>query len=144
MSGAVAAAGVAVAAAWERRPADARRPVRARQVAGGLLVRWLGLEAAAHRLVVRPTLALAQVLARADDRAVDGVVRAIAAGTLALAGLSDRRLERGVDGAVRGIGSVSRRLGRLARRPQTGLVHQYYAQAVAVLAALVIVVLLVR
>ena len=141
-SGALAAAGVVFAAAWEQRRAGVRRPVGSGD--GGLLGRWLGLEAVAHRTFVGPTLMLARALARVDDRAVDGVVRAVAVGTLALARLSDRRLERRVDGAVREVGSVSRRLGRLARRPQTGLVHQYYAQAVTVLAALLIIVLLVR
>lgn len=49
-----------------------------------------------------------------------------------------------VAGAVRGVGGASRALGRLARRPQTGLLHQYYAQAVTVLAVFAVFLLLVR
>jgi hypothetical protein len=109
-----------------------------------LLAGWLGLEAAAHRLVVRPTMALARALSTVDDRVVDGAVRAVASGTVGAARLADRRLEEAVDGAVGAVARAARRLGALARRPQTGLVHQYYAQAVTVLAALVVLVLLVR
>jgi NADH:ubiquinone oxidoreductase subunit 5 (subunit L)/multisubunit Na+/H+ antiporter MnhA subunit len=104
---------------------------------------WLGLEPMVHRLVVRPTLSVARVMAGFDDRVVDGVVRGVSAATLASARLANRRWEGAVSGAVGAVAEGSRRLGRLARRPQTGLVHQYYAQAVTVLAALV-VVLLVR
>jgi streptogramin lyase len=56
----------------------------------------------------------------------------------------DRRGEGAVDGAVRGIADGARALGRLARRPQTGQVHQYYAQAAAALAVLALVVIVVR
>jgi hypothetical protein len=49
-----------------------------------------------------------------------------------------------VDGLVRRLAVAARRLGDLARRPQTGLVHQYYAQAVAVLGAAVLLLLLLR
>lgn len=80
---------------------------------------WLGLEAAAHAVVVRPVLALADVLARFDDGALHG-------------------------GAVRGVATGARRLGQLARRPQTGQLHQYYAQVAAVLAAAVVLLLVVR
>ncbi len=50
----------------------------------------------------------------------------------------------GVDGAVRGLARATRRAGAAARRPQTGLLHQYYAQAVAGLALLFALLLLVR
>src|SRR5699024_5583998 len=39
---------------------------------------WLGLEAAAHAVVVRPSLALAHALARFDDQVVDRSVNALA------------------------------------------------------------------
>jgi hypothetical protein len=60
----------------------------------------------------------------------------------AFARVVDTRVEWSVDGVVRALGRGFRALGRLARRPQTGQLHQYYAQAVvalAVLAALLIV-----
>ena len=104
---------------------------------------WLGLEAAARAAVVRPVLATAAGLARVDgglDRAVDGIARLVrrAAGAL------DRRGELSVDGVVRGVAAGSRALGRLARRPQTGQLHQYYAQSAAVLALLALLLILVR
>jgi NADH-quinone oxidoreductase subunit L len=40
------------------------------------------------------------------------------------------------------IAAGARRLGRLARRPQTGVLHQYYAQLVVALAALALLLLL--
>ncbi|MCT2181001.1 hypothetical protein M3E18_10730, partial [Kocuria sp. p3-SID1433] len=42
--------------------------------------------------------------------------------------------DAGLDGAVEGLAGRVRRAGRLARAPQTGAVHQYFLQAVAVLA----------
>lgn len=161
VSAALAVAGVAVAAVWTRRiaavPVEGRRSPdvsltggpRSRAVAapgrvGGWLSRWLGLEPAAHRLVARPTMALASALAAADDRVVDGAVRGAARATESAARLADRRLEWTVDAAVRAVARGARRLGVLARRPQTGQLYQYYAQAAAVLAVLAILVLLVR
>jgi hypothetical protein len=89
-------------------------------------------------------MALASALAAVDDRVVDGAVRAAARATESAAGLADRRLEWTVDAAVRVVAGAARRLGVLARRPQTGQVYQYYAQAVAVLAVLAVLVLVVR
>jgi NADH:ubiquinone oxidoreductase subunit 5 (subunit L)/multisubunit Na+/H+ antiporter MnhA subunit len=109
-----------------------------------LLASWLGLERAAHAVVVRPVLGLARALARFDDRVLDRGVTAAARGTVGLARALDRRGEGAVDGAVRGIADGARVLGRLARRPQTGQVHQYYAQAAAALAVLALVVIVVR
>lgn len=105
---------------------------------------WLGLEAAARAVAVRPTVALARTLARFDDDVLDRSVHAVAAATLVLAGYARRLDDRGVDGVVRDVAAGARRLGALARRPQTGQVHQYYAQAVVGLAAAVVILLLVR
>lgn len=131
----------------------------------GWAVRWLGLEAAAHAVVVRPSLGLAHALARFDDLVLDRAVTA-AAGAVpvlarAAARFDDRALDTGVeatahaadatgrgaarldddvvDGAVEGLAGRVRRLGQLARAPQTGAVHQYFLQAVAVLAVGVMV-----
>ena len=126
---------------------------------------WLGLEAAAHAVVVRPALGLGHALARFDDLVLDRAVTA-AAGAVpvlarAAARFDDRVLDAGVgatahaaaatgrdaarldddvvDGAVEGLAGRVRRLGQLARAPQTGAVHQYFLQAVAVLAVGVMV-----
>ncbi|MEK6440941.1 NADH-quinone oxidoreductase subunit 5 family protein [Pseudonocardia sp. T1-2H] len=143
---------VAAAATWavlSRRRGAGREPSGpARAGRGsGLLASWLGLESLARTLVARPTVALASALARFDadvlDRAVDGSARAV----VRLAGLLDRRGEPAVDGAVGAVAAGARTLGRWARRPQTGQLHQYLAQlsiGVAALAALALFVIVVR
>jgi NADH:ubiquinone oxidoreductase subunit 5 (subunit L)/multisubunit Na+/H+ antiporter MnhA subunit len=112
-----------------------------------LLASWLFLERAAHAVVVRPTLALASGLARFDDRVLDRAIHGAAHATVRAARALDLRGEPSVDGAVRAIAAGARTLGRWARRPQTGQLHQYYAQAsvgFAALAALAIVLIVVR
>lgn len=108
------------------------------------LAGWLGLERAAHALLVRPTLVMARGLARFDDEILDRGVDQAARATITAARLLDRRGERSVDGAVRGVAAGARALGRWARRPQTGQIHQYYAQAAAVLAVLALFLIVVR
>lgn len=135
-----------------------------------LLRSWLGLEAASTATVLRPTLALANGLAQVDDRILDrgvaGAARLVHGAARGLArsddGLLDRGVDasatlavrtadrvgrgdlRGVDGAVSALAAATRRLGVLARRPQTGQLHQYYAQAAVVLAVLLLIVLIGR
>ena len=102
---------------------------------------WLGLEHAARTVLVRPVDAIAGGLARFDDRVLDGSVRAGAAVSTAFARVVDARVEWSVDGVVRAVARGFRALGRLARRPQTGQLHQYYAQAVVALAVLAVLVI---
>ncbi len=130
---------------------------------------WLSLETAARRGLVGPTDRLAAQLARFDDRVLDRGLEAVAHGGRALAtGLArfdDRVLDRGVevvanggrllatglarfdrtglDGAVEGLALSLRRLGRLARRPQTGQLHQYYLQSAAVLVVAALLLVLI-
>lgn len=122
----------------------ARTPVLRPLERPALLRGWLGLETLAERGVVRPTLGLARGLAAFDDRVLDRSVVRTAEGCTALA----RRLGaldlRGIDGAVQALAGGVRRLGAAARRPQTGLLHQYYIQAVSVVAAAVVVLVVVR
>lgn len=105
--------------------------------------RWLGLQQAASALVTRPTLALGAAAARFDDRVLDRgaaqAARAIALLARWAAHVDQRRVDRMVEVAAAGL----RQLGHLARRPQTGQLHQYYLQAVVVLVvgAVVLVVL---
>jgi hypothetical protein len=61
---------------------------------------------------------LARSAARLDDDGIDEVVRAIAAG--------------------------ARRLGQLARRPETGQLYIYYAEAAVAFAVLALVFIFVR
>ncbi|RSN59726.1 proton-conducting transporter transmembrane domain-containing protein [Actinomadura sp. WAC 06369] len=114
--------------------------VRVRAPAWGL--HWAYLERAAHAGVVRPVLALARGLARFDDRVVDGTVAAIARGGRRAAEFAARDAEPRVDGVVAAVGRGARALGALARRPQTGQVHMYYAQAAVMLAVLVLIAVL--
>lgn len=142
LSGALAGAAV-LATVGPGRVAGAAR-VMAPAPLHGWLDRWLGLEGAVHQVVVRPTLRLARALSRFDDGVVDrGVWATARLGRAAARGLA-RYDDTVVDGAVLGIADGARRLGALARRPQTGLLHQYYAQAAIGLAALVVVFILAR
>ncbi|EFG79844.1 hypothetical protein HMPREF0591_0240, partial [Mycobacterium parascrofulaceum ATCC BAA-614] len=105
---------------------------------------WLGLERAAHILVVRPTFGLARILARFDDRMLDRVVEATATRSVRAAHRVAHIDIRAIDGAVEAVAGWMRRLGELARRPQTGLLHQYYLAAVLVLAFGVLLLVVVR
>ncbi|UGY93632.1 proton-conducting transporter membrane subunit [Streptomyces gobiensis] len=105
---------------------------------------WLHLEKGAHAAAVQPALALARLLARFDDAVLDRAVMAAAVAVRRLSSWCATSDRRGVDGLVRGIALGTRRLGDLARRPQTGQLHQYYAQAVALLVAAVALLLLLR
>ncbi|NKZ04858.1 NADH-quinone oxidoreductase subunit 5 family protein [Actinomadura latina] len=113
-----------------------------RSPAPGWAAEWLYLERAAGAAVVRPAFAVARALARLDDRIVDGAVRGVARSGRWAAGLAGRRVEIRVDGLVGGVGRAARGLGALARYPQTGQVHVYFAQAAIVLAVLVVVAVL--
>lgn len=131
---------------------------------------WLGLEKASAAVVVRPTLVLAAALARFDDRVLDRAVTgaataavsaarrvavfdgtvldagvdAISRGSVRAAGRAARDDDRWIDGAVEGLATRIRRLGQVARRPQTGQLHQYYIQAIAVLVVGVLLLVTVR
>ena len=107
-------------------------------------VNWLGLETAAHVLAVRPTLRCARALARFDDETLDCAVMAAARVPLRLARVAAHVDDRWVDGTVDALTRQVRRFGALARRPQTGRLDQYYLQAVAVIAAAVLLLVFVR
>jgi len=108
-----------------------------------VLTDWLFLEQVAHRSVVRPVEVLARHLADIDDAVLDRGVEAAAGGTVRLARAAALLDDRVIDGAVVRVVSGVRRLGGLARRPQTGQLHQYYVQALAVLALVLVVLVLV-
>ncbi|MES2094834.1 MAG: proton-conducting transporter membrane subunit [Actinomycetota bacterium] len=105
---------------------------------------WLGLEQLTEALVLTPTVALSRALARFDDEILDRSIMISAQGVARGARSLTRFDTKGVDGTVEGLATQSRRLGRLARRPQTGKVHQYYAQITIVIGVLFILILVVR
>ncbi|TFD27722.1 proton-conducting transporter membrane subunit [Cryobacterium lyxosi] len=128
---------------------------------------WLGLEQMTRVMVVDPLLLLSKRLARFDDavldrgihvaaRAVmlgarrlgrfddhglDAAVTAAARGSIVTGSAAARADTDGVDAAVEAIAGTARRFGVIARRPQTGQLHQYYAQITVVLAVAVILLL---
>lgn len=97
--------------------------------------RWLGLEKATRVVVIDPTMWLARTLARFDDRIVDQAVQNAGSATITVAHKVGRFDTRGIDGVVEAFGRSTRRLGDLVRQSQTGQLHQYYVQTVALLAA---------
>ncbi|MGI5289035.1 NADH-quinone oxidoreductase subunit L [Nonomuraea polychroma] len=105
---------------------------------------WLHLERAAVAWVWRPLTGVAKALAWFDDRVVDGAVRAVPRVGMAAARTARKPFETGVDGVVAGIAAGAARLGTLARRPQTGQVHTYFAQAAVAFVLLALVIVLVR
>ena len=109
-----------------------------------LLADWLHLERVTQRVVVAPTLRLAELLARVDDGLLDPVVDGVGRGSLRAAEGAARVDDTVVEGAVRRVVAGTRGLGRVLQRPQTGQLHQYYLQALAVLALAVVVLVVVR
>lgn len=109
-----------------------------------LLGGWLGLETAARALVTRPVAALAGALATIDDRVLARGVNSGADWGVRAADLVRHRGESAVDGAVRTVASGARLLALWALRPQTGLLHQYYVQAVIALVVLAAAIVLMR
>ncbi|WP_460998848.1 proton-conducting transporter transmembrane domain-containing protein, partial [Streptomonospora sediminis] len=101
---------------------------------------WLGLEQAARSTVAAPVLAAAGALAAFDDRVLDRGITGAATWVPRFAGVLGDRVEPVVEAVVAALASGARALGAQAHRPQTGLVHQYYAQSAAVLAAAAVVV----
>jgi NADH:ubiquinone oxidoreductase subunit 5 (subunit L)/multisubunit Na+/H+ antiporter MnhA subunit len=138
LSGVLALGAAALAWTWRARPVVL--PLRAKRWCRN----WLGLERAAHVLFVSPTLRMAHAAAVLDDRvlarAVDGAGRA----ALACGRGANRFVERAIDSIVNRIASVTRALGRRARRPQTGQLHQYLAQSVTAFSVIAVVLVLVR
>jgi NADH-quinone oxidoreductase subunit L len=142
LSAALAALTLAFVWWWVAR--DRRLPVQLPGAVMALARSWWGLETAARRGIGAPVLAAAAALAWFDDHILDAAVHAAARGTCGLAGCAARVGEFGVEEAVAAVAGGAKRLGALARRPQTGQLHQYYAQAAAVFAAFLVLLLIVR
>ncbi|WP_329341342.1 proton-conducting transporter membrane subunit [Streptomyces sp. NBC_01352] len=133
VSGGLALLAAAAAWTWGTRP-----------LAKPLFADWLHLERAAHALLVAPVMRLAHLAAAFDDRVVDRAVDGSAAAALRCARWTDGVVERALDGTVTALAAGTRALGRWSRRPQTGQLHQYLAQAVAAFTVLAVVLVLVR
>ncbi|WP_338895533.1 proton-conducting transporter membrane subunit [Streptomyces sp. TG1A-60] len=138
LSGALALLAVVVTWIWYTRP-SARSPW-----AKTVLANWLLFERAAQVVLVAPVMRLARLAAAFDNRVLDRAVDGTAAGSVRFARWTDGVVERAVDGTVTAVADGTRALGRWARRPQTGQLHQYLAQAVAAFTVLAVVLVLVR
>jgi NADH-quinone oxidoreductase subunit L len=166
LSAAIAIAGLAVALRW--RSLGRLAPWRPAAVPAGLgraLYRWFWLEEAGFHGIVMPVRRLGLRLARFDQRVVDAgvefaarrgaalarlmnrldiggvdrIVQASTAGTVRSGALSRDTDERIIDRFVEATASAVGVLGRWATRPQTGLSHQYYTQAVATVLVLLVI-----
>ena len=103
---------------------------------------WFGLERAAETVFVRPMFATAAVLSRLDhrlERAVLGAGRFLNR-SAAVSGDVDASVQRALRAVLGGVNG----LGRLARRAQTGAVADYYAAAVLVCVAALVLLIVVR
>ncbi len=122
----------------------------------GFVAGWWGLPTAARAVVVEPVVgtsrglswfdwravdrvvravaafarALSGALRRAVEPVVDGFVRLVAGGTLASAEVSRTIDDEGVDGAVEGVAEGIGVAGARSRRLQTGMSHHYYTMLV--------------
>jgi len=108
-----------------------------------LLRTWLGTRVL-WSAVGSATVGLGQALSRFDDAVIAGSVRTAASSTMHLADRTNSHVERRITAAVDDVAAGARRLGGLARRPQTGQLHTYYAQTLTALAVLAVVIVLVR
>ncbi|PRW64069.1 hypothetical protein CEP50_07670, partial [Actinopolyspora mortivallis] len=108
------------------------------------LRRWGVFGTPLARLPVRAVAALATALATFDDRVLDRGVHAMARAGTRSARVLERAVERPLNGGVETLSALVGGLGRAARRAQTGLLHQYYAQAVVALLVLALLLLVVR
>ncbi len=116
-------------------------------LAGGLLgfrlreprqLRWLVqlsvqygfLDVFYQKIIVNPSLRLAALLNRADQRVVDGAVNGVAVSGVVLAHLTSGFDRYVVDGVVNGAAWLAGRLGWLTRRVQNGQVQSYITAAV--------------
>ena len=132
LAGALSVTVVAAVVLLDRRRAGWTVPV---------LRDWWGLRGLLDG-VGAATLRLGGVLAAADDRLVAATLAAPEA--TGPARFASARVEEPLVRGVATLATGTRRLGVAARRPQTGLLHTYYAQAVLALVVLAATVVLVR
>ncbi|GAA1364961.1 hypothetical protein GCM10009596_28160 [Arthrobacter rhombi] len=103
---------------------------------------WFGLERAAETVFVRPMFATAAVLYRLDHRLEKAVLGAgrFLNRSAAVSGDVDGSVQRALRAVLGGVNG----LGRLARRAQTGAVADYFAAAVLVCVAALVLLIVVR
>lgn len=101
------------------------------------LVRWSVnygfLDSLYQRVFINPSLKLATLLNRTDQRAVDGVVDGAGVSGVVLAHVVNGIDRYGIDGLLNGLVWFMGQLGRLARSVQNGRVQSYITVAVVAL-----------
>ena len=81
-------------------------------------------------LIINPTVKLAYLLNRTDQRVVDGLVNGVGITTVVLAQLTRVFDRLGIDGIVNGMAWLAGRLGQLTRSIQNGRAQSYITAAV--------------
>ena len=137
----------AVLGRFDQRVVDAG--VRATGAIVGVLSRWLSRWGeltfdGVRRGVVAVALRTAQGLAGVVESAVDSAVTAVAVATDRTAGASRRTDDTGVDHAVEELARLTGLVGSQSRRTQTGLSHHYFVIVAAGLAAIAVLLAVVR
>jgi len=95
-----------------------------------LSVQYGFLDVFYQKIIINPSLRLAALLNRADQRVIDGAVNGVGVSGVVLAHLTGGFDRYVVDGAVNGTAWVAGRLGQLTRRMQNGRVQSYITAAV--------------
>lgn len=101
-----------------------------------LSVQYSFLDLFYQKFIINPSLKLAALLNRTDQRAVDGLVNGAGVSGVVLAHLTHGLDRFVVDGVVNGAAWVAGRLGRLTRQVQNGRVQSYITVSVLVLLVL--------
>ena len=95
-----------------------------------LSVQYGFLDVVYQKIIITPTLKLAALLTRTDQRVIDGAVNGAGVSGVVLAHLTSRFDRYVVDGAVNSAAWLAGRLGWLTRRVQNGRVQSYITAAV--------------
>jgi len=136
---AVAVAGIALAyLAYVRKMFDPD-PFLQETFGGGLLSHKFWMDEAYDKVIVRPTLVIADTLRKADHAIVDGVIRAVGWIGLAISRVLAIFDRKGIDGAVDGLGNSVSEAGQGVRQIQTGNVQTYLMFMLAGIVILVVV-----
>lgn len=105
-----------------------------------MLYNWLGMGKVLNGLVAA-ILSASRKFANFDVYVLDKTTESIAMFCVRTANKSAKDGENGIEGLVNGVTHLISKAGSAARIPQTGLLHNYYAQAVTVLCLFIIFIL---
>jgi NADH-quinone oxidoreductase subunit L len=104
-----------------------------------ILSRQFWIDDVYQAFIVRPVIALAGVLRKADSTLIDGAVRGVGTLGVSLSGILANVDREGIDGAVDEVGRSVIQSGRQVRRIETGNVQTYLFLLLASIVILVLV-----